>query len=428
MQKKNLGNLVIAALVVTNIILWVVFRPVNDGTRAHFTRQMIGEVIGSTAMLLIACALFLSTRFRFLEPYFGGLDQMYQSHKRAAMMGMFLLLAHIFTVPLNASQMKPGTPLGVVAFLGLLILVLLTIAPRIPVIGRFTRFAYDKWRRSHRLIGIFFIIGFAHAMLVDPLVRRTTVPFLYLFVLFWVGAISYLYSLFIAKAVRKTYLYMAVAATKLNGTTVEITLKSQGEKLGFAAGQFVFVRVDSDRVLAESHPFTVSSAPHEDNLRISIKASGDWTQYLYDHLKPGMQAKVDGAYGMFNYKTGGKQQIWVAGGIGLTPFLSWIRDFKGQLSDYEIDFYYCMRVPEDALFLEEVEQAAARHRNFRAHVSYSNKDGHLSVDQIVRSSGKPTGKEIYLCGPIAMIQALQKGFAKVGTPASRLHFEEFNFR
>lgn len=428
MQKKNLGNLIIAALVVMNIVLWVVFRPVNDGTRAHFTRQMIGEVIGSTAVLLIACAMFLSTRFRFLEPYFGGLDQMYQSHKRAAMMGILLLLVHIFTVPLNASQIKPGTPLGVVAFLGLLILVLLTIAPRIPVIGRFTRFAYDKWRRSHRLIGIFFIIGFAHAMLVDPLVRRTTVPFFYLFILFWVGAISYLYALFIAKAVRKTYPYVAVAVSKLNGTTVEITLKPQGEKLGFTAGQFAFVRFNSDRVLVEPHPFTVSSAPQEDNLRISIKASGDWTQYLFDHLKPGMQAKVDGAYGMFNYKTGGKQQIWVAGGIGLTPFLSWIRDFKGLLSEYEIDFYYCMRVPEDALFLEEVEQTAARHKNFRAHISYSNKNGHLSVDQIVCSSGQITDKEIYLCGPIGMIQALQKGFMKLGTPAGQVHFEEFNFR
>lgn len=428
MRKKNVGNLLIVTLVVMNVVLWVFCGPVNDGSRAHFTRQLIGEVIASTAVVLIACAMFLSTRFRFLEPHFGGLDQMYQSHKRAAMMGIFLLLAHVFTVPLNASQIKPGTPLGVVAFLGLLILVLFTIAPRIPVIGRFTRFAYDKWRRSHRLIGVFFIIGFAHAMLVDPLVRRTTVPFLYLFILFWVGAISYLYALFIAKAVRKTYPYIAVGVSKLNGTTVEIALKPQGEKLGFTAGQFAFVRFDSDRVLAEPHPFTVSSGPQEDNLRLSIKASGDWTQYLYDHLKPGMQAKVDGAYGMFNYKTGGKQQIWVAGGIGLTPFLSWIRDFRGQLSEYEIDFYYCMRVPEDALFLEEVEQAAARHKNFSAHVSYSNKDGHLSVDQIVGSSGQITGKEIYLCGPTAMIQALQKGLMKLGTPAGRVHFEEFNFR
>jgi len=161
---------------------------------------------------------------------------------------------------------------------------------------------------------------------------------------------------------------------------------------------------------------------------MAVKASGDWTQYLLDHLKPGMSARVDGAFGMFNYKTGRKQQVWVAGGIGLTPFLSWIRDFKGQLPDHEIDFYYTVRAADEALFVNEIEGAATRHRNFRAHISYSNKDGHLSADSIVASSGPVADKEIYVCGPIAMTNALQKGFAKLGLPVGHLHFEEFNFR
>jgi len=223
MQKKNIGNMAIAVLVLINIALWLIFAPANDG-RANFSRQLIAEVIGSTAVVLIACALFLSTRLRFLERYFGGLDQMYQSHKRAAMLAIFLLFAHFFTVPLNASHVKPGTPMGVIAFLGLLTLVSLTIAPRIPVIGRFSRFAYHKWRRSHSLIGVFFIIGFAHAMLVDPPVRRKTVSFMYLLIVFSAGAASYLYSVFIAKDVRKTYPYVAEAICKLNGATVQVTL------------------------------------------------------------------------------------------------------------------------------------------------------------------------------------------------------------
>ena len=427
MNKKNIGNIVMMALVVTNIASWVIFAPANDGSRAHFTRQLVAEVIASTAVLLLACNLLLSTRIRLLEPYFGGLDQMYQSHKRAGMLAIFLLFAHLFTVPLNASQRKPGSPLGVIAFLGLLTLVLLTIAPRIPVIGRFTRFAYDKWRRSHSFIGIFFIIGFAHAMLVDPLVRTTTVPFLYLRIFFAVGATSYLYAVLIAKT-RKTNPHVVEGVRKLNGTAAEIVLKPQGEKLAFKAGQFIFVRFEGDRTLAEPHPFTITSAPHEDCLRLAVRASGDWTQYLYDHLKPGTLTKVDGAYGMFDYKTGGKQQIWIAGGIGLTPFLSWIRDFGGQPSDYKIDFYYCMRVPGDALFLAEMERAAAQSNHFRLHVSRSNTDGHLSVEKVVATSGAITDKEVYMCGPIAMTQALEKALMKHGIPAGRIHFEEFNFR
>jgi len=224
MEKKNIGNIDMVALVILNIALWLIFASAKDGSRANFSRQLIAEAIGSTAIALLACALFLSTRLRFLEPYFGGLDQMYQTHKQAAMLAIFLLFVHFFTVPLNASQLKPGTLLGVIVLLGLLALVLLTIAPRIPVIGRFTRFAYHKWRRSHRFIGIFFTLGFAHAMLVDPLVRRKTVSFMYLLIVFSVGAASYLYSVFIAKDVRKTYPYVAEAICKLNGTTVQVTL------------------------------------------------------------------------------------------------------------------------------------------------------------------------------------------------------------
>ncbi|MBV8834638.1 MAG: hypothetical protein JO108_36020 [Acidobacteriaceae bacterium] len=112
----------------------------------------------------------------------------------------------------------------------------------------------------------------------------------------------------------------------------------------------------------------------------------------------------------------------------LHAILELVRDLNEQLADYEIDFYDCMRVPEEGLFLEEVEQAAGQHANFRPHIFYSNRDGHLSAENVVASSRPITGKEIYMCGPITMVNALQKGFMRLGVPAGQLHFEEFNFR
>jgi predicted ferric reductase len=89
---------------------------------------------------------------------------------------------------------------------------------------------------------------------------------------------------------------------------------------------------------------------------VTIKASGDFTRYLFNHLKPGMAAVVEGAYGMFDYRTGGQKQVWIAGGIGLTPFLSFLRDMDGNLA-HDVDFYYTVRHPEEALFLDEIETA-----------------------------------------------------------------------
>ena len=63
------------AMVVLNVLLWVIFGPHNDGNRPNFNRQLIAEIIASTAVVLLACALFLSTRLCSLERCFGGLDQ-----------------------------------------------------------------------------------------------------------------------------------------------------------------------------------------------------------------------------------------------------------------------------------------------------------------------------------------------------------------
>ncbi|MGB8980681.1 MAG: hypothetical protein WCC12_02290, partial [Anaerolineales bacterium] len=66
--------------------------------------------------------------------------------------------------------------------------------------------------------------------------------------------------------------------------------------------------------------------------------------------------------------------------------------------------------------------------NFRLHMTYSNKDGRLSAEKIVESSGPVEHKDVFLCGPLALTEALRKQFIKHGVPAKRIHFEEFSFR
>jgi predicted ferric reductase len=130
---------------------------------------------------------------------------------------------------------------------------------------------------------------------------------------------------------------------------------------------------------------------------------------------------------MFNYKPGATQQIWMAGGIGITPFMSWMRDFDGT-SEHQIDFFYTVNVPAEALFLEEIEKAAAVNKNFKAHISYSSQDGRLSVPKMIETSGPISGKEIYMCGPFGMVLAFRDAFIEQGAQAANIHYEEFNFR
>ena len=94
--------------------------------------------------------------------------------------------------------------------------------------------------------------------------------------------------------------------------------------LAFTPGQFIVLAFGGAGAW-ERHPFSVASAPSERLLEVSIKASGDYTRDLHDKVQKGTPAKVAGPFGGFDYRRGGQDQIWIAGGIGVTPFLSWIR-------------------------------------------------------------------------------------------------------
>ena len=121
-------------------------------------------------------------------------------------------------------------------------------------------------------------------------------------------------------------------------------------------------------------------------MRVTVKASGDFTRSLLDNLQPGMEAVIEGPFGLFDYKTGGEKQIWIAGGIGLTPFLSFVRDMDGDLK-HDIDFYYTVRHPEEALFMDEIEKAAAKNPRLKTHIRFSSTAGSLKIDDIIENAG-----------------------------------------
>jgi predicted ferric reductase len=324
--------------------------------------------------------------------------------------------------------MRLGNYIAIVAFTGIVSIVLVTLAPRIPFLSKFlTGGTYDGWKKIHRFIGIFFILGFIHSLTIKAL--DALIPITWVQMFFILGTVSYLYTEVFGGFFKKYVPYTVEAVKHPNASTTEVTMRpKKGPIKRQRAGQFLFVHFPQDKVLSESHPFTISSAPHEDVLRVTVKASGDFTRYLFHNLKPNADAVIQGAYGMFDYKTGGQKQIWLAGGIGLTPFLSFIRDMNGNLA-HDVDFYYTVRHPEEALFVEEIQAAAERNPRLRPHVRYSAKDGSLTIDHILKNIQRDLKEyHIYMCGPLPMIQAFEKKFLELGLPQYQIHYEEFNFR
>jgi ferredoxin-NADP reductase len=160
---------------------------------------------------------------------------------------------------------------------------------------------------------------------------------------------------------------------------LEVSLDPVRAPIEFVPGQFVFLAFGGPDGW-QRHPFSVASAPGDRRLEVAIKAVGDYTRRLRDEIRSGDAAKVAGPFGGFDYKRGGKEQIWIAGGIGITPFMSWIRSFDDSF-DRDVAFFYSVAHESDAVYLDEIEQAGQEHPTFVPHVVVADRDGFLTAEK-----------------------------------------------
>ena len=401
----------------------------------------LGEIFATTAIVLLSCSLVLATRAPFLERFFGGLDRMYLWHRWSAVAGVVLLPLHsaLVTSAPDPNLNQLGSVLGQVALIGLVVLLLWALAPRLSAVMRRLPtkvqrwfMQYQRWFTLHRLMGLFVVAGLVHGALVDPVLRRSTILLGWYVAVAAVGTAAYVYrELFLRFFSRQwQYDYAVKAINRLDPRALEVMLAPTARPLPFVAGQFVFVQFGGSAEW-ERHPFSVSSAPQERELRLAIEALGDYTQHLSDTLQPGAPAVVSIAFGLFDYREGTREQVWIAGGIGITPFRSWIHAFPTeQQMEFDIDLYYTVRTEDEALFLDEIRTAATQHPSFRPHMIYSERDGSLSIEHIVETCGGGTivAKDVYLCGPSGMTESFQHALRKLGVPPIHIHFEYFTFR
>ena len=144
------------------------------------------------------------------------------------------------------------------------------------------------------------------------------------------------------------------------------------------------------------------------------------------HLRPGAEAQLEGPFGSFHLSEDSVHaQTWIAGGIGITPFLSWARSLDGSIP---IDLYYCTPGAEQAHFLDELFDIADRYPRFRVIPIRKSSLGRLSVDDIEAVNPNVSNGHVFVCGPQVMIDNMRTGFAARGMPPHVIHSENFDFR
>jgi len=325
-----------------------------------------------------------------------------------------------------------GAILGGISRLGLILLALWALAPTIAKgrwagpFRRLARVSYERWLTGHRLMGLFVIAAVLHAVFIDPVLRDSAPLLIAYLVVGGIGIVAYVYRELFARYFVPVYDYTVARADRVNPSTLSVALDPTTRPLTFAPGQFV-VLAFGGTFGWRRHPFTIDSAPDARQLGVSIRSAGDDTREIYDELKVGTPAKVVGPFGRFDYREGGKAQIWIAGGAGVTPFLSWIRSL-GDDFDRDVVFWYSVRDASDALSWDEIQEVAERHPTFEPRLLVTDEDGHLTAEKAADGTAPGGDTWVYMCGPDAMTTSLAKGFKGLGIPADQVRFERFAIR
>lgn len=214
--------------------------------------------------------------------------------------------------------------------------------------------------------------------------------------------------------------------------------------IAFEAGQFAWVTIGAPPFLFSDHPLSIASAPADrPRFRFIIKEVGDFTK-LIGRIPVGTRAYIDGPYGNFTLRTAeaalppGKTAAglaFVAGGVGIAPILSLLRDRHAAGETRPMRLIYGNRSASQIVFrdelakMEETLDFRVRHVLSEPPYEWSGGTGVLDAAMIDAWVDWPDPAEwvYFVCGPTAMMDVVERALIARGVPPARIISERFKY-
>jgi predicted ferric reductase len=210
--------------------------------------------------------------------------------------------------------------------------------------------------------------------------------------------------------------------------------QQQGKAMNFLPGQFVWLTLKCSPFAITEHPFSISSAPAErPRIGFTIKEMGDFTNTI-GQIPIGSCAFIDGPHGHLVLEgRGDKGLVLIAGGSGLAPIMSMLRQLRADKDTRPIKLIYGNRIAEQILYREELD---AMTRELNLQIDYilgeppADWDGHtgqLNIDMLGNclSSGECREWVYIICGPSPMIESVEGSLIRLGVSRRQIHSEKF---
>jgi ferredoxin-NADP reductase len=186
----------------------------------------------------------------------------------------------------------------------------------------------------------------------------------------------------------------------------------------------------------DTRTFTIASAPHEAELMIATRMRDSAFKRILKAAPAGTPVRIDGPNGeMVLHDDPARPAVFLAGGIGITPFLSMARHASHDRLPHQIQLFYSNRRPEDAAFLAELQEMGRGNPNYhliatmaeaeKSTQTWSGETGFIRRDMLERHLPDTASPIYYFAGPPAMTMAMQEMLQGMGIGEDAMRYEEF---
>ena len=412
------------------IVIWLMMTPLasrwTDSFQIFLSLGRLTAIVGYT---LMATTIILATRLPLIEKQLLGLNRVLINHHRLGAISFLLLLAHpLFLTGRFLSSSTRSAALFLLPNLALwpqfLGTVSLALMMTLLIITFYLAWRYQIWKFSHRFLVVAFLVGFLHTAFITSDVSSNLALRIYLLTFGGLALIAYGYRLLVEFGHFGQHQFTISNKRSIGANTLEISLAPLQKNFSYRAGQFAFLSFSQPEISAEPHPFSFISDPTEKDLKFAIKNLGDFTATL-DRLEAGTKVAIEGPHGAFGQDhLAGRREIWIAGGVGITPFISLAKDLKN--NNRRADLFLSFKNQAEAIYLPELQSIADNNPRLKIFPFYSDTVGFLSADYIEKNSGPVQNRSIYICGPAGLMKTLKAQFVSKGANITNIHTEEFS--
>lgn len=212
------------------------------------------------------------------------------------------------------------------------------------------------------------------------------------------------------------------------------------ERFQFKAGQFINITlIDPPKTDAEGNTrsFSIASAPFEEDLMVATRMRNTAFKNVLKEVPPDTEVRIAGPFGSFTlHADASRPAVFLVGGIGITPFRSMILQASKSRLPHRLFLFYSNRRPEDAAFLDEVQQAEKENPNYKLVATmtemqksqrpWKGETGYITKGLLTKWITDTTTPIYYSAGPPGMVTAMRQMLTSIGISDDNIRTEEFS--